>query len=364
MAPVPVARLASTAHTLDHRQATHHPKSCSTRRIPRTSGSNFLLPGAPAFSITYRSLKACCPDVTIFFSAGMLTRQSAMFERRPELRVAVSIHACFRYGRLVFVRKIGHRRRVGQRPSLAPSSGSLNRRYWLMSKVTDPGLLFLHALPLDGSMWAAQMNLLPGSSYAPTLYGFGDTVEEWTMEALKRARNDRLIVVGCSIGGSCALEVTTAAPERVAALVLIGTKAEHNPDPDLHASALELIEKEGVNRAWERYWAPLFSKSADPKVVEAAQSAALRRPSDDIARGVTAFHSRRSRHQVVSDCQSPVIVITGEDDAAPGLEASAELAASAKRGSLHVIPSCGHYVPLEQPDALSAILIDVIKAQT
>ena len=73
--------------------------------------------------------------------------------------------------------------------------------------------------------------------------------------------------------------------------------------------------------------------------------------------------SRRSRDQVVSECQSPIIVITGEDDVAPGLEASAKLAASAKRGSLHVIPSCGHYVPLEKPDALSAILSDVIKAQ-
>ena len=38
-------------------------------------------------------------------------------------------------------------------------------------------LLFLHALPLDGSMWAGQMELLPGASFAPTLYGMGDSVE-------------------------------------------------------------------------------------------------------------------------------------------------------------------------------------------
>lgn len=40
-------------------------------------------------------------------------------------------------------------------------------------------LLFLHALPLDGSMWAAQMDLLPGRAYAPTLYGFGNTIDSW-----------------------------------------------------------------------------------------------------------------------------------------------------------------------------------------
>ena len=232
-----------------------------------------------------------------------------------------------------------------------------------MSQCSKLGLLFLHALPLDGSMWDAHADMLPGSSYAPTLYGFGNTVEKWATEVLKRATSDRLIVVGCSVGGSCALEVVAAAPERVAALVLIGSKAKHSPDPDLHASALDLIQKEGINRAWVRYWAPLFSKSADEEVVEAALSTALRQRPDDIACGITAFHSRRSHDQVVSECQSPIIVITGEDDVAPGLKASAKLAARARRGSLHVIPSCGHYVPLERPNALKGILRDVIKSQ-
>ncbi|MDK1389512.1 hypothetical protein QN224_29465 [Sinorhizobium sp. 8-89] len=46
-------------------------------------------------------------------------------------------------------------------------------------------LLLLHALPLDGSMWADQLDLLPGETYAPTLYGFGDRVEDWAAEALR-----------------------------------------------------------------------------------------------------------------------------------------------------------------------------------
>jgi hypothetical protein len=40
-------------------------------------------------------------------------------------------------------------------------------------------LLFLHALPLDGSMWAGEKQLLPGSTYTPTLYPFGDSIEAW-----------------------------------------------------------------------------------------------------------------------------------------------------------------------------------------
>ncbi|MGZ6242430.1 MAG: alpha/beta fold hydrolase [Candidatus Binataceae bacterium] len=221
-------------------------------------------------------------------------------------------------------------------------------------------LLFLHALPLDGSMWAGQKQLLPGSTYAPTLYPFGDSIEEWAAAALKSAKGDRLIVVGCSVGGSCALEVAVAAPDRVAALVLIGTKAAHRPDPALHASALETLQEKGLEEAWNVFWAPLFSRSADSQVIGDAKQIMLHQSPLDIARGVTVFHSRPSRDQFLSAFPRPVIVVTGADDVAPGSNVSKAQADSAQHGRLHVVPECGHYVPLEQPEYLNSILREVI----
>ena len=230
-------------------------------------------------------------------------------------------------------------------------------------KGSDTGMLFLHALPLDGSMWAGYLDLLPGSTYAPTLYGFGNTIEEWAAGALDVANNDRLIVVGCSVGGSCALEIAMTAPNRVAALVLIGTKAGHRPDPTFHVSALEFIENAGLSEAWDKYWAPLFSSSSSQKTVEAARKLALDQSARDIACGVSVFHTRPSRDSFVAKCQIPVVVVSGENDIAPGLAASSKLAAAAPQGHMHIIPSCGHYVPLEQPQALNSILKDAIKTQ-
>ena len=226
-----------------------------------------------------------------------------------------------------------------------------------------PELLFLHALPLDGSMWAAQMELLPGSTYAPTLYPLGDSVEEWAAEALKLVKGDRLIVVGCSVGGSCALEVAVAAPDRVAALVLIGTKAGHRPDPALHASALETLQQKGLEEAWRVFWAPLFSSSADRQVIDDAKRMALRRSPQEIARGVTAFHTRRSHDQFLSAFPRPIVVVTGADDTAPGPDVSAAQVHAAPRGRLHIVPACGHYVPLERPELLNSILRKVISGQ-
>ena len=221
-------------------------------------------------------------------------------------------------------------------------------------------LLLLHALPFDGSMWSRQKELLPGSTHAPDLYALGNSVEEWAAEALKAAKGDRLIVVGCSVGGSCALELAIAAPDRVAALVLIGTKAGHRPDPALHAGVLETLQKKGLEEAWSVFWAPLFSSSADDHVISDAKRIALRQSPQDIARGVTAFHSRPARDQFLSACPCPVVVVTGADDRAPGPNVSAAQACSAKHGRLHVIPECGHYVPLERPEYLNSILRDVI----
>ena len=229
-----------------------------------------------------------------------------------------------------------------------------------MTTTEELELLFLHALPLDGSMWAGQTKLLPGSTCTPTLYPFGDSIEAWAAAALELAKGDRLVVVGCSVGGSCAIELALAAPDRVAALVLIGTKSGHRPDPALHASALETLHEKGLEEAWKTFWAPLFSRSANGQVIADAKQIMLRQSVLDIARGVTVFHSRPSREQSLAAFPRPVIVVTGADDRAPGPKVSAAQASSAQQGRLHIVPECGHYVPLERPEYLNSILQEVI----
>jgi len=211
-------------------------------------------------------------------------------------------------------------------------------------------------------MWAAQQALLPGRSYAPTLYAMGDRIEHWATAALERVAGDRLIVVGCSIGGSCAVEVARIAPHRVAAVVLIGTKVEHRPEPGLHAAAVEMLREQGIAAAWQRYWAPLFSPAAERKVLAAAERIAFAQSSEALKNGVTAFHTRPSRMDYLANATCPIVFVTGADDVAPGPATNATQAATAASGSLHVIAHCGHYVPMERPAELNAILRNVMAA--
>jgi len=222
-------------------------------------------------------------------------------------------------------------------------------------------LILLHALPLDGTMWAEQMQLLPGATHAPTLYSFGDRIESWAEKALALTKSKRLVVVGCSVGGSCALEVAALAPDRVAVLVLIGTKAWRRLDPVYHASALKTLREKGLEAAWHEFWEPLFGKAALPGTVESAKRIMMRQPLEDVARGVTIFHTRPSRDDVLSSFPGPVVVVTGSEDVAPGVKASEKQAEMAQYGCLHVIPNCGHYVPMEQPDAINSIIRQVLE---
>lgn len=110
----------------------------------------------------------------------------------------------------------------------------------------------------------------------------------------------------------------------------------------------------------QNLWEPLLLKASGPQVISETKSIALRQSPEDVARGVTVFHTRPSRDQALSTFPRSVIVVSGSDDIAPGPETSAKQANLAPSGRLHIIPECGHYVPLEQPNALNTILRDVI----
>lgn len=222
------------------------------------------------------------------------------------------------------------------------------------------GLLLLHALPLDGRMWKHQFQIIPEHTYAPDLYLFGEDITHWAIECLMRMPTQRFVVVGCSVGGSCALEVLNLAPERVTAAVLIGTKARRRPNPTALTEGCDFVESKGVSAAWARYWKPLFEGREDDPCIDAAEAIALEQSPEGLTCGLRAFHSRPSREDVVARSQSPIHIVTGDEDTLPGLDYSKELAALNVKAHLHVVENCGHYAPLMQPEETNSLIRSVL----
>jgi pimeloyl-ACP methyl ester carboxylesterase len=125
------------------------------------------------------------------------------------------------------------------------------RRRWVVVAQYDPAmrLVLLHALPLDGRMWDATGTRF-GGAFAPTLYGLGESVRDWAVAVLEHCGGDELLVVGNSVGCSCALEVARAAPGQVRGVVLVGAKPGCRPD-DWCAGVLRPARSRRVSRVLE-----------------------------------------------------------------------------------------------------------------
>ena len=222
-------------------------------------------------------------------------------------------------------------------------------------------LLFLHPLPFDGQFWSPfEVAIQPIATHTPTIYTLGTSLEEVARAVLDLVAGRRLVVVGNSIGGSCALEIAKAAPDRVDHLLLIGTKAGHRPEPDYRDWALNLLASEGVAGVWARVWESLFSPETSPSVVAEARATALSMPPDLLAAGIAMFHGRRDLAHVIDEWRKPLTVLAGDHDHAPTPRVSRAMVRRAPQAVFEVVPGCGHYVPIEQPHTFSRVLDEVI----
>jgi pimeloyl-[acyl-carrier protein] methyl ester esterase len=223
-------------------------------------------------------------------------------------------------------------------------------------------LVLLQALPLDGTMWSNEMNLLPNATIAPTLYSLGESIEDWARAVLDLAIERELVLVGNSVGGSCALEVARQDPSRTKAIVLIGAKAGVRPDPEFRDEAVHFLEERGMEEAWPRYWKGLFGANADPEVVATARRIACSLDIHEVVRGVKAFHNRPDLTDFARSWPKLLVVIRGDHDDTPP-HAAAAATASSQFGELHVIKGAGHYVSLEQPSKVQSIIRDVLTGE-
>jgi len=190
------------------------------------------------------------------------------------------------------------------RQRTGPSIGSPARRFKRAS-LGVVKLVLLHPLPLDGSIWPEQVTALAEECVVPNLYALGDNIQDWARAVIDFAGVGPMTLVGNSVGGSCAIEMALAAPEKVSALVLSGTKAGHDPDPAFRDEALRLVDERGTEAAWERYWEPLFGPGSDA-AARLAREVAMAQGAPAIANGVRVFHSRTDRDWFLDWWTGPV----------------------------------------------------------
>jgi pimeloyl-ACP methyl ester carboxylesterase len=218
-------------------------------------------------------------------------------------------------------------------------------------------VVFLHAFPLDGRMWETQVGRFGG--IAPTLYALGGpSLEEWARAVLRRVEGD-VALVGSSIGGYTALEAARLAPERVKALVLVGSRADADSRERRTArdETIRLIRERGVQALWEEMRPRLFSEAAPADVVARARTIALDQRPEQLMRATEAMRDRADSSETLRSFAGRLLVVVGGDDP---FVSPPDLDGLVPPERLRVIDGAGHLVSMEQPDVFNDLLEEVL----
>ena len=234
-------------------------------------------------------------------------------------------------------------------------------------------LVFLHAFPLDRTMWAGQTSALAGEHRCLSidLRGFGESAATppFSMDryaddvaaVLDAARVDRATVIGLSLGGYVALAVWRRHQGRVRSLVLADTRARaDSPDArDRRKELIELARTDGAEAVAERQSAGLLGKTTRerrPDIVSTVRGIMARARVDGIVGALEAMLARPDSTRTLATITVPTLVLAGEEDAVtPAKEARAMHHAIA--GSrLEILPGAGHLSNVERPASFNAVL--------
>lgn len=225
----------------------------------------------------------------------------------------------------------------------------------------DP-VVFLPGMMCDGRLFSHQIGALSSKTsvvIAPVTQG--ERVEEIASNVLTHLP-PRFALAGLSFGGIMAMEILRRAPERVTRLALMDT----NPlaeTPQVAAMREPQIIKARMGRLRDviaeemkpKYLAP---GPARAEVLQTVMAMAEALGPEVFVNQSRALQRRPDQQATLRQCKVPTLVMCGVHDALcppKRHEFMAELIPYAK---LRVFENSGHLPTLEEPEAVSAALVD------
>jgi len=247
--------------------------------------------------------------------------------------------------------------------------------------VSAPPILFIHAFPLDRTMWRHQLvspALAGWNRIAPDLRGAGawsvpDPPDAYSMARYSEdlvqvldARDIRqAIVCGLSMGGYILFELLRRHAGRVRAAILCNTKATpDSPDAKRDRNAMAaLAQKDGARAVADKLLPKLLSRAtfaAQAQVVAEVREIIERAPVPGIVGALRALRDRPDSTPMLGSIRVPVLVLAGDDDQIAPAAGMQEMARAIPGAQFALIPTAGHLAPLEQPTTTSAALADFV----
>jgi pimeloyl-ACP methyl ester carboxylesterase len=192
-----------------------------------------------------------------------------------------------------------------------------------------------------------------GQSDLPLWMDCVDDLSYVTLGLLDRLGTDAFDVVGCSLGGWVAAELTSKSPERVTRLILAapyGVKlgaVDRLEFPDLFALPKTVIAEKSFHN-------PSFANFDAAAASDAELAAMVRnRESFTLFAWEPYLHNPKLSHRL-ERATAPTLFIRGASDGIVSADYVAGYAALFPNASVTEVPAAGHFVHREQPEAFVA----------
>jgi pimeloyl-ACP methyl ester carboxylesterase len=232
-------------------------------------------------------------------------------------------------------------------------------------------VVLLHAFPLHGGMWSAQVAALSKHHrvVVPDYRGLGKStpapaasemalLAEDVRALLAHLRIERAGVAGLSMGGYLAFELHRQAPGLFRGLALCDTKA--GADTPEGAAGRETFAKGALEHglAWvaDQMVPKLLKPSPDPAVVKVVRHLIGDGTPAGVAAAQRGMARRKDSTATLAAIRCPTLVVVGEEDGLTPPAEAEKLHAGVKGSSLARIAGAGHLPCLESPAAFTAAL--------
>lgn len=242
-------------------------------------------------------------------------------------------------------------------------------------------ILLLHAGICDAQMWERQMRTLaPGGRVVRCdLPGFGRTPmpsEDYTdaaavIELLEAEGLAPAVLIGASMGGEVALDVTLARPDLVAGLVLVGSghpEQVWSEETERYGSREEDLAAAGdIDAIVElnlRFWVDGPTRShaeVDPTlrafVGDMQRDALVMQLAEPDVEGGALVPDPADR---LAEIAVPTLVLVGDLDIPEMREGAARLAADIPGARAATIAGASHLPNLERPEEFDALVLEFL----
>jgi pimeloyl-ACP methyl ester carboxylesterase len=223
-------------------------------------------------------------------------------------------------------------------------------------------VVLLPGLACDATLWRDQLPALAGRHFVHVsdVHFRFDSLAAMAAALLAECRG-RLVLVGSSMGGMLALEVQRQAPQRVAAMALLGSSARADT-PELlrlRGDAITLFEQGRMDEVLRANLAFAFHPNSLHRrdLVDTYLGFVRRAGALALIRQNRAVMARADSRPRLGALRCPLLVACGEADRLTPPEHSREIAAAVSGARLEIVPGAGHLLTLEQPERVNALLL-------